>query len=202
MLLRLQILFGGGEHEGLQMGVFNLSMYKLFRSSVLSFVSLTILSFSVFFCFNCKFTPKNACEISEEDAKVFLGSVKLFPSDKSKLPIEEGKNSPNVRGCSYALDEHIDVPSLRWTNFEFKDEQETQKNFNRVKGTTSSKTDISGIGNEAYLIQDENSGKKISLTARKDRNVFMVIAHLENASEKSVENVKTLAKKIADKTRD
>jgi hypothetical protein len=157
---------------------------------------------SLGFCTSCgKSVPQNACEISEEEAKVFLGNEKLFPSDKSKLSIEEGKNSPNIRSCSFAADEHIDIPSLRWTNIEFNNEQEARENFNRVKGI-SSKTDISGISDEAYLNQTEDSGSKISLRVRKGKNIFVVIAYLENSSEKSVENVKTLAKKIADKTSD
>ncbi len=180
----------------------NLNMYKLIKSCLSAFIGITILSSFALFSFSCKVAPKNTCEISEEDAKVFLGNGKLFSSGKSKSPVEEGKNMPNVRGCSLAADEHIDIPSLRWTDFEGKNEQEAQEHFKRMKGTSSSKTDISGIGDEAYLTQDEDSGKKNSLTVRKGKNVFLVIAHLENSSEKSVENLKTLAKKIADKTSD
>ena len=180
-------------------------MYKLVRSNTSSFFSIAVLSLLVLFCFSCKVTPKNDCEISDEDAKLFLGNVKLFTSDKSKLPIEEGKNSPNIRGCIFATDEQLDIPSLRWTNIEFHNEQQSQENFARVKETTGkdySKIEISGIGNEAYLTQGEETGKKISLTVRKGRNVFLVIAILEHPSEKSIENVKTLAKKIANKTSD
>lgn len=177
-------------------------MYKSIKSGVSSLLSITMLSSSVLFCFSCKATPKNACEISEEDAKVFLGNVKLFSNNTSKLPAEEGKISTYIKGCSFAADEHIAIPSLRWINFEGKNEPETQEFFNRAKRTTPSKTDISGIGNEAYLTQGEDSGKEISLTVRKGKNFFKVSANLENPSEKSVENLKTLAKKIADKTTD
>jgi hypothetical protein len=176
---------------------------NIFRSKQFNLPRFLIISLAVLSALNCGFAPKNTCEISETDAVLILENSKVIAADKSKLPIEEGKNLPNVRACSYTTGEHIDVPSLRWTNFEFKSEQEAQENFKRVKGMTfsgSSKLEIAGIGSEAYLTQGEDSGKKISFSVRKGKNVFMVIAHLENSSEKSVENVKTLAKKIADKT--
>ena len=153
--------------------------------------------------FSCGLMPKNACEISAADAEKILGSAKLMAGDKSALPAEEGRNIPNVRGCSYATDEHIQISSLRWTNIEFGSEGEAVENYTRVSAITREnvrKTDIPGIADQSYLTEEDDSGRKISIAARKGKNILMVIAHLTNSSEKSVENLKTLAKKIADKT--
>ena len=108
-------------------------MYKPGKSGLFIVISVTVLTFFVVVSFGCKVAPKNACEISNDDAAVFFGNVKLFASDKSNLLIEEGKNDPNVRSCSFRTDEHIGVPSLRWTSIEGKTEQEAKENFDRVR---------------------------------------------------------------------
>jgi len=167
---------------------------------------ITSLAVGLLLCsFSCGLMPKNACEISAADAEKILGSSKLIARDKSALPVEEGKNIPNVRACGYATDEHLDIPSLRWTNIEFKSEQEAKENYTRVSAITKanvSKTDVAGIADQSYLTEEDDAGRKISIAARKGKNVFMVIAHLTNSPEKSVADLKTLAKKIADKTSD
>lgn len=161
---------------------------------------ITSLAVGLLLCtFSCGLMPKNACEISAADAEKILGSSKLIASDKSALPVEEGKNIPNVRACGYATDEHLDIPSLHWTNIEFKSEQEAKETYTQVAANTK-KTDVSGIADQSYLTEEGDAGRKISIAARKGKNVFLVIAHLTNSSEKSIEDMKTLAKKIADKT--
>ena len=178
--------------------MFRSIQYNLPRFLIASLaVGLLLCSFS------CGLMPKNACEISAADAEKILGSSKLIASDKSALPVEEGKNIPNVRACGYATDEHLDIPSLRWFNVEFKSEQEAKENYTRGSAITKanvSKTDVAGIADQSYLTEEDDAGRKISIAARKGKNVFLVIAHLTNSSEKSIEDMKTLAKKIADKT--
>ena len=168
------------------------------RFTITSFAAALLLC-----TFSCGLAPKNACEISAADAEKILGSSKVVAGDKSALPAEEGKNSPNVRGCRYATAEQFDVPSLRWVNFEFNSEREAKENYTRVSANTAanvSRTDVAGIADQSYLTEENDAGKKISIAARKGKNVFLVIAHLTNSSEQSAADLKTLAKKIADKT--
>ena len=167
-----------------------------------------VLGVSLFLLTSCHYVAKNACEISEDDAEKILGSRALTLDDKSGVLPEEGRDMPNVRGCSYVREEgHQDVSSVRWTDIEFKNDQDSQENFERVsaKEVPSSvpgfpKEYMAALGDESFITREKQTGEKVEITVRKGRNIFIVIANLPNLSDELVEKIKTLTKTIADKT--
>jgi hypothetical protein len=173
-------------------------MYSSIHLNLFRFIIANLIIGLFLMTFGCKFLPTLDCEVSEADAKIILGSPVVFPFNRydSRLQIpDDRRNSPYLKACGYATEKNKDFPFLHWYNTEFDNVQKAQEFFNgnfrenppkRASDHLNFSYDaVSGIGDEGFLEKEEFEGNQNT-----------------NLSDNSVDEIKTLARKIADKISD
>ena len=161
--------------------------------------------------FGCAVSPRSECEISEADAKRILG-VSVLPIDKTDPLFSGTENDPNVRGCGYVSkeDKDIRVTSMVWGEVKYENSQKAQETLADYKNMpksdyarSSSMDNISGLGDEAILSQQEEPDRKsIIIKVRKAETLMTLMVAKQSSSAIPVEEVKSLAKQIAGRTLD
>ncbi|MEP7038731.1 MAG: hypothetical protein ABI891_10325, partial [Acidobacteriota bacterium] len=156
---------------------------------------------------NCGFAPKSECELTETDGKSILG-IAVVPVDKSDEFFGEADNDKNFRGCGYVAKYKADRGNVYWTETKSADLQQAKRFYNLAieklpDADDYSVEEITGIGEQAALSRFQHAdAKKMEITVRRGRTVFSILISKPSASEIPVEQVKSLAERIAAKTTD
>lgn len=177
-------------------------MSKRINSAKLFFVFGLILT-----TLNCGFAPESECELTEADCKSILGmNVKAI--DENDAAFGGAANSKNVRACGYVFKKPTKSGYLYWVQGKSEDEQEAKRMF-EMSGNKSpeasnySAEEIPRLGDEARLIRYETANsKELKFYVRKGKSVSLITVSKTSASEIPVEQVKSLAERIAAKTTD
>lgn len=164
------------------------------------------------FCFvssvaDCSFLQKSDCELSESDGKNILG-ITVLAVDRTDEFFGENADDKNFRGCGYVAKYKSDRGSLYWTETGSDDLRQAKRFYNlateRLPDTDNySVEEITGIGEQAQLSRfRNNAAKKMELTVRKGKTVFSLLISKPSENEIPAEVVKSLAARIAEKTKD
>ena len=160
---------------------------------------------------SCGLSPKSDCGLSETDGKIIIGTNQIVligknnfaPGDSSKA-----ENDGNLRACGYVAENAPERGNLYWMQTDSEDVREAKRLFGvvteRLADTDNySIENIAEIGEEAKLSRFENNdSKKLEIAVRKGKDVILITVSKPAALEIPVEEVKSLARRIADKTDD
>ena len=120
----------------------------------------------------------------------------------------DSKNNSNLRACGYVSKNSTERGYLYWVQGKAEDAEEAKMRFEMAGKKPSepinySTESLPKIGEEAKLNRYETKdSKNLAIAVRKGKNVFLITVSKPRASEIPIEEVKSLAKRIADNTND
>ena len=161
----------------------------------------------IFTVADCGFLKKSDCELSEADGKNILG-INVIAVDQTDEFFSGSDTDKNSRGCGYVAKYKTERGNLYWTETRSGDLQQAKRFYNLATEKMPDADDfsveeIAGIGEAAKLSRFQNqNAKKMELTVRKGKTVFSLLISKPAENEIPVEEVKSLAARIAVKISD
>jgi len=173
------------------------------------YTKLCAVFYLIFAVTNCGFLPKSECELSESDGKNILG-VNVVAIDKNNPVFGDSgaAKDKNLRACGYVPKEPSERGNLYWMQTKSEDAREAERLYGIITEKLAdagnySVEAIPDLGEEAKLsrFEDEDS-KKVEIAVRKGKDVILITISKPSEREIPVEEVKSLARRIAGKITD
>ncbi len=163
------------------------------------FFALVLISTAL----SCGFIPKAACELTEADGKNILRmNVKAINKSDPVFGGAAAQNNKNLRACGYIAEKPGERGYLYWVEGKSENEQEAKKMFEISTAKSSDATERSveelKLGDEARLIRYRTGDSNdLQITVRKGAGIFLISVSKPAAGDIPLEQVKSLAERIA-----